>query len=63
MNSFADKQQNLNNRTLNLLHSVADLDANIFSWSLKSLVKKIIFNDTDTPKVLLLLQAKVFANM
>lgn len=31
MNSFADKQQNLNNRTLNLLHSVADLDANIFS--------------------------------
>lgn len=63
MNSFADKQQNLNNRTLNLLHSVADLDANIFSWSLKSLVKKILFNDTDTPKVLLLLQAKVFANM
>lgn len=63
MNSFADKQQNLNNRTLNLLHSVADLDANIFSWSLKSLVKKNIFNDTDTPKVLLLLQAKVFANM
>lgn len=45
------------------LHSVADLDANIFSWSLKSLVKKILFNDTDTPKVLLLLQAKVFANM
>lgn len=41
MNSFADKQQNLNNRTLNLLHSVADLDANIFS--LKSLVKKNSF--------------------